>query len=122
MYWTFKMLAGVPEIFIMPIALKSLELQRSGESPRSAVRSIVSFYWIFTDSRMPDPRVPDPVRDLNNYLQEMPGGSLIKDFQWRTTKEGPEHDTVYHVTAVCKHSFCDGASHLFFKFVQQSGV
>jgi len=56
---------------------------------------------------MPVSRTPDPVRDLNNFLQEMPGGSLTKDFQWTTTKEGPEHDVVYHVTAICKYSFCD---------------
>ena len=80
---------------------------------------------LFTDSQMADYRAPDPVRDLNNFLQEMPGGSLIKDFKWATTKEGPEHDKLYHVTAVCKHSFCDGVSHLFFqpfRTIQQSGV
>jgi hypothetical protein len=46
----------------------------------------------------------DPVRDLNNFLQHQPGGSATKDFDWNLTKEGPEHDTVYHVTAVCKHT------------------
>ncbi len=44
----------------------------------------------------------DPVRDLNNFLQGQPGGSATKDFQWLLTKEGPEHDTIYHITAVCK--------------------
>jgi len=42
----------------------------------------------------------DPVRDLNNFLQGQPGGNLTKDFKWSSTKEGPEHDTLYHVTAV----------------------
>ncbi|KAH9998292.1 hypothetical protein BJV77DRAFT_981093 [Russula vinacea] len=42
----------------------------------------------------------DPVRDLNNFLQGQPGGSVTKDFKWNLTKEGPEHDTIYHVTAV----------------------
>ncbi|KAH9998290.1 hypothetical protein BJV77DRAFT_981079 [Russula vinacea] len=46
----------------------------------------------------------DPVRDLNNFLQGQPGGSVTKDFKWNLTKEGPEHDIVYHVTAVCKHT------------------
>ena len=62
----------------------------------------------------------DPVRDLNNFLQGQPGGSVTKDFKWNLTKEGPEHDTVYHVTAVCKHSLCD-APFFFFILVQQSG-
>ncbi|KAF8464971.1 hypothetical protein DFH94DRAFT_699030 [Russula ochroleuca] len=42
----------------------------------------------------------DPVRDLNNFLQGQPGGSATKDFKWNLSKEGPEHDTVYHVTAI----------------------
>ncbi|SRR6266851_3983698 len=58
--------------------------------------------------------IADPVRDLNNFLQGQPGGNLSKDLKWNMTKEGPEHDTLYHVTAVCKHSFCDGASQFFF--------
>ena len=45
----------------------------------------------------------DPVRDLNNFLQRQPEGNATKDFQWHLTREGPEHGTVYHVTAVCKH-------------------
>ncbi len=47
----------------------------------------------------------DPVRDLNNFLQGQPGsgGNATKDFQWILKREGPEHCTTYHVTAVCKH-------------------
>ena len=55
----------------------------------------------------------DPVRDLNNFLQGQPGGSVTKDFKWNLTKEGPEHDIVYHVTAVCKHTLCNDPSSLF---------
>jgi hypothetical protein len=46
----------------------------------------------------------DPVRDLNNFLQGQPGGSATKDFKWHSKREGPEHDTVYHVTAICKRT------------------
>jgi Double-stranded RNA binding motif len=53
----------------------------------------------------------DPVRDLNNFLQGQPGGNATRDFKWLSAREGPEHDTVYHVTAVCKH--CDNISLLF---------
>ena len=60
----------------------------------------------------------DPVRDLNNFLQGQPGGSVTKDFKWNLTKEGPEHDTVYHVTAVCKHALCD--TPFFFSFLYNS--
>ncbi|KAI0306876.1 hypothetical protein B0F90DRAFT_1665249 [Multifurca ochricompacta] len=42
----------------------------------------------------------DPVRDLNNFLQGQPGGSLTKDFMWVSKKEGPEHGAIYHVTAI----------------------
>jgi hypothetical protein len=50
----------------------------------------------------------DPIRDLNNFLQRQPGpgGNMSKDFKWSFVKEGPEHDALYHVTAVCKHSLC----------------
>jgi hypothetical protein len=62
----------------------------------------------------------DPVRDLNNFLQGQPGGNATREFEWLLTKEGPEHGTIYHVTAVCKH--CDNSSLLFlFTLVQQSG-
>ncbi len=44
----------------------------------------------------------DPVRDLNNFLQGQPSGNLTKEFVWVSRKEGPEHDTTYHITAVCK--------------------
>ena len=54
----------------------------------------------------------DPVRDLNNFLQGQPGGNATRDFEWVLKKEGPEHGTIYHVTAVCKH--CDNISLLFF--------
>ena len=47
----------------------------------------------------------DPVRDLNNYLQGLPGGSLAKDLKWVLQREGPEHGVTYHFTAICKHSF-----------------
>ena len=50
----------------------------------------------------------DPVRDLNNFLQGQPGGNATRDFQWILKREGPEHETVYHVTAVCKR--CDDIS------------
>ncbi len=61
----------------------------------------------------------DPVRDLNNFLQAQPGNAT-RDFEWLLTKEGPEHGTIYHVTAVCKH--CDNSSLLFlFTVIQQSG-
>jgi len=59
----------------------------------------------------PDRFMADPVRDLNNFLQGQPGGSVTKDFQWLLTREGPEHGTIYHVTAVCKH--CVSISLLF---------
>jgi len=42
----------------------------------------------------------DPVRDLNNFLQGQPGGNATREFEWILTKEGPEHGTIYHVTAV----------------------
>ena len=48
----------------------------------------------------------DPVRDLNNFLQAHPGGNggnATRDFEWVLKREGPEHCTTYHVTAVCKH-------------------
>jgi hypothetical protein len=62
----------------------------------------------------------DPVRDLNNFLQGQPGGNATREFEWILTKEGPEHGTIYHVTAVCKH--CDNISLLFlFTLIQQSG-
>ena len=56
----------------------------------------------------------DPVRDLNNFLQSQPGpgGNATREFQWLLTKEGPEHGTIYHVTAVCKRR--DNISFLFF--------
>jgi len=41
----------------------------------------------------------DPVRDLNNHLQGLPG-NLTKYFKWTSMKEGPKHNTIYHVTAV----------------------
>jgi hypothetical protein len=46
----------------------------------------------------------DPVRDLNNFLQGHPGGNATKDFKWDWKKEGPEHESVYHVTAVCGYN------------------
>ncbi len=46
----------------------------------------------------------DPVRDLNNFLQGQPEGNATKDLQWLLTTEGPQHDTIYHVTAVCKYT------------------
>jgi dsRNA-specific ribonuclease len=51
-----------------------------------------------------DPMI-DPVRDLNNFLQGQPGGSLTKEFKWLSKREGPDHGAVYHVTAVCKSPF-----------------
>jgi hypothetical protein len=63
----------------------------------------------------------DPVRDLNNFLQGQPGGNATRDFKWLSAREGPEHDTVYHVTAVCKH--CDNISLLFIhSYTQVRGV
>jgi dsRNA-specific ribonuclease len=64
----------------------------------------------------------DPVRDLNNFLQGQPGGSVTKDFKWNLTKEGPEHDTVYHVTAVCKHALCDTPFFFFHSCTTVRGV
>ena len=64
----------------------------------------------FADSPMSDSHKADPVRDLNNFLQGQPEGNLTQDFKWSSTKEGPEHDALYHVTAVCKYSHFDGAS------------
>jgi hypothetical protein len=66
----------------------------------------------------------DPVRDLNNFLQSHPagnGGNATRDFEWVLKREGPEHCTTYHVTAVCEH--CDNISLPFihFFFLQQSG-
>ena len=55
----------------------------------------------------------DPIRDLNNILQRQPGGNLTDDFKWSFIKEGPEHDALYHVTAVCKHSLCNEAPPVF---------
>ena len=49
----------------------------------------------------------DPIRDLNNLLQRQPGGNMTDDFKWSFVKEGPEHDALYHVTAVCEHSLCN---------------
>jgi len=76
----------------------------SGASPHSAVA--YSFGLLdFADPHMSDSHKADPVRDLNNFLQGRPEGNLTKDFKWSSTKEGPEHDALYHVT-----------------FVRQSGV
>jgi len=55
----------------------------------------------------------DPIRDLNNLLQRQPGGNINNDFKWSFIKEGPEHEALYHVTAVCKHSLCDKAPPFF---------
>jgi len=44
--------------------------------------------------------VVDPVRDLNNFLQGQPGGTLIREFKWISMREGPDHGAIYHVTAV----------------------
>ena len=72
---------------------------------------------------LPDRLMADPVRDLNNFLQSHPagnGGNATRDFKWVLNREGPEHCTTYHVTAVCKQ--CDTISlpsvHFF---LQQSG-
>jgi hypothetical protein len=62
----------------------------------------------------------DPVRDLNNFLHSQPGGSATKNLMWNSRKEGPEHDTAYHVTAVCKHTLRDNLCWSFI-LVQQSG-
>jgi len=48
---------------------------------------------------MTDPRA-DPVRDLNNFLQGQPEGNLTKEFKWVSLHEGPQHNAIYHVTAV----------------------
>ncbi|KAH9983197.1 hypothetical protein BJV74DRAFT_47364 [Russula compacta] len=42
----------------------------------------------------------DPVRDLNNFLQGLPGGNLAKDLNWVLQREGPEHGVTYHITAI----------------------
>ena len=55
----------------------------------------------------------DPIRDLNNLLQRQPGGNMTDDFKWSFVKEGPEHDALYHVTAVCEHSLCNEAPPFF---------
>jgi hypothetical protein len=75
----------------------------------------------------PDRFMADPVRDLNNFLQSHPGdngGNATKDFEWVLKREGPEHCTTYHVTAVCKH--CDTISFnfcsLFFTIVRGVNV
>ena len=81
-------------------------------------------YWIFTDSPMSNSHKleADPIRDLNNFLQGLPEGTLTKDLLWFSSRQGPENDALYHVTAVCKHSHFDEASPPFLKtFVQQSG-
>ncbi|KAI0254724.1 hypothetical protein BJV78DRAFT_1182421 [Lactifluus subvellereus] len=44
--------------------------------------------------------VVDPVRDLNNFLQEHPGGSLSRELKWNSARAEPEHGAIYHVTAV----------------------
>jgi hypothetical protein len=69
----------------------------------------------------------DPVRDLNNFLQSHPagnGGNATRDFEWVLKREGPEHCTTYHVTAVCEH--CDNISlhfiHFFFTTVRGVNV
>lgn len=71
------------------------------------------------------PSHADPIRDLNNYLQRQPGpgGNMAKDFKWSFMKEGPEHDALYHVTAVCKHSLFVLKHCLFFQQldIRQSG-
>lgn len=56
---------------------------------------------------MADSHKEDPVRDLNNFLQGQPGGNLTKEFKWNWSREGPEHDALYHITAVCKYSHCN---------------
>ena len=63
---------------------------------------------------MSDSHKADPVRDLNNFLQARPEGNLAKEVKWSSTREGPDHDALYHVTAVCKYSLFDGASPFFF--------
>ena len=63
---------------------------------------------------MADSHKADPVRDLNNFLQGQQGGNMTKQFKWDWSREGPEHDAVYHVTAVCEYSLCNGASSFLF--------
>lgn len=62
---------------------------------------------------MAAPHTADPIRDLNNVLQRQPGGNMTKDFKWNFIKEGTEHEALYHVTAVCKHSLCDKSPPFF---------
>lgn len=38
---------------------------------------------------------------------------MSKDFKWSFIKEGPEHEALYHVTAVRKHSLCVEAPPFF---------
>lgn len=69
---------------------------------------------------MADSHIADPVRDLNNFLQGQPGGNLTTEFKWNWSREGPEHDALYHVTAVCEYSLCNGTSSLFVQHLYNS--
>jgi len=69
---------------------------------------------------MADSHNADPVRDLNNFLQGQRGGNLTKEFKWNWLREGPDHDALYHVTAVCKYHLCIGASSSFVQHLYNS--
>jgi len=69
---------------------------------------------------MEDSHNADPVRDLNNFLQGQPGGNMTKEFKWNWSREGPEHDALYHVTAICKYSLCNRASSSFVQHLYNS--
>jgi hypothetical protein len=102
--------AGQPAFFLTPTDFRSRTLSVPVTGGRSHCPSgryfVVSVFWA------PDSFMADPVRDLNNFLQGQPEGNATKDFQWLLTTEGPQHDTIYHVTAVCKYTLC--GSPLFF--------
>jgi len=42
---------------------------------------------------------PDPVRDLNNYLQGHPGGNLTRYLSWAMNEDGPDHQRTHYATA-----------------------
>ncbi|KAI9508708.1 hypothetical protein F5148DRAFT_1193633 [Russula earlei] len=56
----------------------------------------------FRANGIPDRHEGDstPVRDLQNYLRGHPGGSLVPWFSWSVSQTGPDHQKIYHATAL----------------------
>jgi len=48
---------------------------------------------------------PDPVRDLNNYLQGHPSGNLAPFLSWALAENGPDHQKTHYATAKCESVF-----------------